>query len=57
MFFNRFKDGVIPTVKKYRKETNQTGKILILDNAPTHPNVDVLNQTDDTFKVNLTLQM
>ncbi|GFW20163.1 HTH CENPB-type domain-containing protein [Trichonephila clavipes] len=42
----------IPNVKKLRESEGKTGKVLlILDNAPCHPPVEILNAIDDDFSV------
>ncbi|GFY74837.1 otoferlin [Trichonephila inaurata madagascariensis] len=42
----------IPNVKKLREREGKTGKVLlILDNAPCHPCVEILNAIDDDFSV------
>jgi len=52
IFLNWFKEEFIPSVKTFRKEKNKTGKVLlIIDNAPTHPPVEVLNEIDKNFEV------
>ncbi|GFS30588.1 tigger transposable element-derived protein 2 [Trichonephila inaurata madagascariensis] len=42
----------IPNVKKLREREGKTGKILlILDNAPCHPPIEILNAIADDFSV------
>ncbi|GFS32079.1 tigger transposable element-derived protein 7 [Trichonephila inaurata madagascariensis] len=46
-----FKDFIL-NVKKLRKREGKTGKaLLILNNAPCHPPVRILNAIDDDFSV------
>ncbi|XP_046662996.1 jerky protein homolog-like [Homalodisca vitripennis] len=47
-----FTNEFIPDVKKYKKDNNKLGKVLlVIDNAPTHPDVEILNSIDEDFKV------
>lgn len=42
----------IPNIKNYRKENKIKGKmLLIVDNVPTHPSVEVLNPINEEFEV------
>lgn len=52
IFTDWYKNVFIPNVKSYRKEKQLEGKVLlIMDNAPTHPSVEVLNPIDPNFEV------
>lgn len=52
LFLEWYKDDFIPNVKAFRKRENKTGKVLLLmDNAPSHPEVDVMNSVDQDFQV------
>ena len=47
-YINQF----IPSVKKHQQREGKTGKVLlIIDNAPTHPSLDKINNIDEDFKV------
>lgn len=52
IFTEWYKDIFIPSVKKHRKQNKKEGKVLlIIDNAPTHPGLDVLNKIDGNIQV------
>lgn len=52
LFFEWYKNDIIPNVKAYRKKEKKTGKVLlILDNAPCHPEAEELNKVDKNFSV------
>lgn len=52
IFTDWYKTVFIPNVKKFRKERKLHGKVLlVMDNAPTHPSVEVLNPIDEGFEV------
>ncbi|XP_043471596.1 jerky protein homolog-like [Leptopilina heterotoma] len=52
LFCDWFKNDFIKSVKKWRKDKGKDGKVLLLlDNAPSHPSVDVLNSFDPNFVV------
>lgn len=52
IFLNQFKEEFTPSVKTFCKEKNKTGKVLLMiDKAPSHPSVKVLNEVDMNFKV------
>ncbi|KAG8245417.1 hypothetical protein J6590_108198 [Homalodisca vitripennis] len=52
IFLDWFTNEFIPDVKKYKKDNNKLGKVLlVIDNAPTHPDVEILNSIDEDFKV------
>lgn len=52
IFLQWYKNEFIPSVTKYREENNKHGKVLlIIDNAPTHPPLEVLNAINDNFEV------
>lgn len=52
IFIDWYRNEFLPEVKKFRKERGLTGPVLlILDNAPTHPAADILNEVDPNFKV------
>lgn len=52
IFIDWFTNQFIPTVTKFRNDRNLTGKVLlVLDNAPTHPAEEVLNEINKNFKV------
>lgn len=42
VFTQWFFDCFIPAVRKEQQKTNLNGAILLLDNAPAHPNIEVL---------------
>ncbi|GFT95422.1 HTH CENPB-type domain-containing protein [Trichonephila clavipes] len=47
-----YSKNFIPEVKKLGEHKGKTGKVLlILDNAPCHPPVEILNAIDDDCKV------
>ena len=51
MNFFRFKDEFIPRFLAHQRTSGITGKvILLLDNAPSHPNVDELNKVNANFE-------
>ncbi|GFY78833.1 jerky protein homolog [Trichonephila inaurata madagascariensis] len=52
-FFSEwYSKDFIPNVKKLREREGKTGKVLlILDYAPCHPPVEILNVIDDDFSV------
>ncbi|XP_051161468.1 jerky protein homolog-like [Leptopilina boulardi] len=52
LFMSWYKDVFIPRVIEHQKSTGTKGKvILILDNAPCHPDVDELNSLHGNFEV------
>lgn len=52
IFLEWYKNEFIPSVTKYREEKNKDGKVLlIIDNAPTHPPLEVLNAINGNFEV------
>lgn len=52
IFTDWYKNIFIPNVKNFRKEKKIHGKVLlVMDNAPTHPSVEVLNPIDEGFEV------
>lgn len=52
IFLDWFKNDFIPSVTKFREEKKKSGKVLlIIDNAPTHPPLEVLNEIDQNFEV------
>ena len=52
LFSEWFEETFIPEVKKYQKEVGKKGNVLLLiDNAPTHPSVDLLERRNGRFKV------
>jgi len=52
LFTNWYKNDFIPEVRKFRERENKSGKVvLLLDNAPSHPGVELLNQIDENFEV------
>ncbi|KAK0062605.1 jerky protein, partial [Biomphalaria pfeifferi] len=52
LFSEWYTKDFIPNVKKLREREGKTGKVLpILDNAPCHPPVEILNAIDDDFSV------
>lgn len=51
LFLEWYKDDFIPNVKAFKQRENKTGKVLLLmDKAPSHPKVDVLNGVDKNFQ-------
>ncbi|KAK9759302.1 DDE superfamily endonuclease [Popillia japonica] len=51
IFLDWFKEEFIPSVKTFRKETNKSGKVLLIsDNATTHHSVEVLNDINQNFE-------
>ncbi|GFY64925.1 HTH CENPB-type domain-containing protein [Trichonephila inaurata madagascariensis] len=51
-FSEWYSEEFIPNFKKLRERERKTGKVLlILDNAPCHPPVEILNAIDDDFSV------
>ena len=51
-FCEWYSKNFIPNVKKHREREGKTGKVLlILDNAPCHPPVEILNAVDHDFNV------
>lgn len=52
LFLEWYKDDFIPNVKAFKQRENKTGKVLLLmEKAPPHPKVDVLNGVDKNFHV------
>ncbi|GFX10629.1 jerky protein homolog-like [Trichonephila clavipes] len=52
LFSEWYSKDFFPNVKKLREHEGKTGKVLlILDNAPCHPLVEILNVIDDDFSV------
>lgn len=52
IFKDWYKDVFIPAVKERQLKENDSGKVLLLlDNAPSHPSADELNEIDDHFHV------
>lgn len=52
IFLDWYSNTFIPEVKKFRESQGKTGKVmLIIDNAPTHPDIDRLNSIDNNFTV------
>lgn len=52
IFMEWYANEFIPTVKKERELVGKCGKVLLLlDSAPFHPVVDMLNVVDENFKV------
>lgn len=48
----RFTGNFIPSVLEYQKQKNISGKVLLLlDNAPSHPFVHILNNINENFEV------
>lgn len=51
LFIDWYKNEFIPNVKRFRKEHKKTGRVLLLlDNAPSHPDVELLNGIDKDFE-------
>ncbi|GFW38696.1 jerky-like protein [Trichonephila clavipes] len=51
-FLEWYSKDFIPNAKKLREREGKTGKVLlILDNAPCHPPVEIFNAIDDVFSV------
>ncbi|GFU83643.1 jerky protein homolog-like [Trichonephila clavipes] len=51
-FSEWYSKDFLPNVKKLREREGKTGKVLlIIDNAPCHPPVEILNAIDDDFSV------
>lgn len=52
IFTQWYRDDFIPKVKEFRKREKKTGKVLlIMDNAPSHPEAESLNSIDRNFSV------
>lgn len=52
IFTDWYKNVFTPNVKKFYKERKLSGKVLlVIDNMPTHPSVQMLNSTDKGFEV------
>lgn len=52
IFTDWYQNVFIPNVKSYHIENKLQGKVLlIMDNSPTHPSVEVLNSIDKEFEV------
>lgn len=52
IFLDWYTNTFIPEVKQFREKEGKTGKVLlIIDNAPTHPDIDILNKIDEDFSV------
>lgn len=52
LFLEWYKDDFKLNVKAFRQRENKMGQVLLLmDNAPSHPEVDVLNGADKDFQV------
>lgn len=52
IFLDWYSNTFIPEVKKFREEKGKTGKaLLIIDNAPTHSDIDTLNAINEDFSV------
>lgn len=42
----------VPSVKSYREREGKNSKILqLLDNAPSHPPIEIINAIDSHFKI------
>ena len=51
-FCEWYANDFVPNVKKYREQEGKSGKVLlILDNTPCHPPIEILNAIDIDFKV------
>jgi len=52
IFKRWYEKQFIPEVKKYQNSIDKRGKtLLLLDNAPSHPSIECLNQIDEMFTV------
>ena len=52
IFTESYDNNFIPGVKKHQKEIGKSGKVLlVLDNAPSHPNAEILEHENGMFKV------
>ncbi|GFY55389.1 HTH CENPB-type domain-containing protein [Trichonephila inaurata madagascariensis] len=52
LFSEWYSKDFFPNVKKFREREGKTGKVLlILDIAPCHPPVEILNAVEDYFSV------
>ncbi|KFD49042.1 hypothetical protein M513_10090 [Trichuris suis] len=54
LFKDWMKKEFIPEVKRYQEAIGKTGKVLLLiDNAPAYPVVDLLNSVDELVTVKI----
>ena len=52
VFIDWYTNDFIPRVKRQREQEDRNGKfLLVLDNAPSHPSEDKLNEIDSCFRV------
>ena len=52
VFIDWYTNDFIPQVKRQREQEGRNGKVLlVLDNAPSHPSEDTLNEIDSCFRV------
>lgn len=52
LFTEWYINNFIPSVNRFRKDNNKSGKVLLfLSNAPSHPSAEILNSLDDNFKI------
>ena len=52
VFIDWYTNDFIPQVKRQREQEGRNGKVLlVLDNAPSHPSEDTLNEIDSCFRI------
>ena len=52
IFLDWYKNIFLPEVKQEKERTGRAGKtILLLDNAPVHPSIEILNEVDPEVEV------
>ena len=52
VFIDWYTNDFIPQVKRQREQEGRNGKVLlVLDNAPSHPSEDTLNEIESCFRV------
>lgn len=52
IFLDWFENIFLPEVKQEKEKTGRTGKtVLLLDNAPVHPSIQILNELDPEVEV------
>ena len=51
VFIDWYTNDFIPQVKRQHEQEGRNGKVLlVLDNAPSHPSEDTLNEIDSCFR-------